>query len=77
MYAPGLLETIAKVGTRPSAGGSRAAIAKIISHMGVFLSRIRIYTVLFCKFATRSCLYRFLVSYATAWVLYIRKPVGC
>ena len=34
LYTPGLLETIAKVGTCPSAGGSRDAIASIISHMG-------------------------------------------
>ena len=34
LYTPGLLGTIAKVGTCPSAGGSRAAIASVISHMG-------------------------------------------
>ena len=34
LYTPGLLETIAKIGSCPSAGGSRAAIASIISHMG-------------------------------------------
>lgn len=34
LYTPGLLETIAKIGSCPSAGGSRAAIASIISAMG-------------------------------------------
>ena len=34
LYTPGFLETIAKIGSFPSAGGSRAAIASIISHMG-------------------------------------------
>ena len=34
LYTPGLLEEIAKIGSCPSAGGSRAAIARILSHMG-------------------------------------------
>ena len=34
LYTPGLLGAIAKIGSCPSAGGSRAAIASIISHMG-------------------------------------------
>ena len=33
-YTPGLIEAIAKIGSCPSAGGSRASIARIISHMG-------------------------------------------
>ena len=34
LYTPGLLEHIAKIGSCPSAGGSRASIARILSHMG-------------------------------------------
>ena len=34
LYTPDLLGTIANVGTCPPSGGSRDAIASIISHMG-------------------------------------------
>ena len=34
LYTKGLIETIAKVGSCPSAGGSRSPIARILSHMG-------------------------------------------
>ena len=34
LYTKGLIETIAKVGRCPSAGGSRSPIARIMTHMG-------------------------------------------
>ena len=34
VYSHALVEQIAKIGTAPSAGGSRAAIASILSHVG-------------------------------------------
>ena len=63
IYTPGLVELIAQVGTRPSAGGARGTLAGIISHLRgsncvqkkntaphyIFLrSRFRIFTALEC-----------------------------